>query len=366
MACGATFQAAPREGTVPPGGAVEAKKYSCDGCGALMLFDAETGALKCPFCSGTKGIERDASYVPVEHALEGTEVHARDEAPKVFHCDNCGAEVAFRGETISAACAFCGSDHVVERRGDPHRIRPESVVAFKISLGAARARWKTWIGKGWFRPRALKDLAAVEALKGVYLPFWTYDTDTWSRWTAMAGYHYTVRVGKTTVVRTRWVPAAGERRGTYDDVLICASRGADLRLLEKAYPYRLAEAQPYRSEFLSGWGAEEYSVDLREGWNRALLQVNEEERRRCSRDVPGQTQMDLRVWTQHANVTWKHVLLPLWIAAYRFREKRYAFLVNGQTGEVAGRAPVSILKVAIAVVVAAAVGLAAYFLLRDR
>ena len=294
--------------------------------------------------------------------FEGTEVKKRGDAPKVFHCDNCGAEVSFGGETVSAACPFCGSEHVVERRGDPDRIVPESVLPFSVSVDVARAHWKTWIGKGWFRPNALKQLAALEALKGVYVPFRTYDSRTWSRWTAMAGYTYTVTVGKTTVVRTRWVPASGERRDFYDDVLICSSKGVDLALLEKTYPYALKQSQPYHSEYLSGWGAEEYAIDLKDGWGKALVKVNEDQRRKCSGDVPGDTQMDLRVWTQHADVTWKHMLLPVWIAAYRFHEKHYTFLVNGQTGKVAGRAPVSFVKVAIAVVVGAALALGAWLI----
>ncbi len=367
MACGAAFSAAPAEGSVPAGPQVEARKFACDGCAALMLWDADAKAMRCPFCGGSKCVEVDAAYVAVENALENAPVaKRRQEAPRVLECDRCGAKVAVPEHASALSCTFCGSEHVLERKGDPDRIRPASVVPFAIGLEAARARWKQWLGKGLFRPRALRDSASVEGLKGVYLPFWTYDTRTWSRWTAMAGYRYTVTVGtgqnRRTETRTRWVPASGERRDVYDDVLVCASKGVEERRLEKTYPYHLKDAAAYRSEFLSGWAAEEYAVDLPQGWGRAREKVNQDQVSKCGGDVPGDTHMNLRVWTQHAGVTWKHLLLPLWIATYFYREKRFHFLVNGQTGKVAGTAPISWIKVSVAVLIAAALAALIYFL----
>jgi predicted RNA-binding Zn-ribbon protein involved in translation (DUF1610 family) len=372
MACGAEFEARPAEGTLPPGGAVETRKFSCPACGAILLFDAQAGSLRCPFCGGTQAIPREEGYVAVENALEeeAETARRRDAAPKTLRCTSCGAEVAFPENVVSASCPFCGSAHVVEGAGDPGRIRPGSVVAFAVPEADARRRFAEWARRGWFRPRAFAARSAIEALRGVYLPFWTYDTRTWSRWTAQAGYRYTVTVGfgnqARNETRIRWEFAAGERRDAYDDVLVCGSRGVEERLLERTYPYRLDEAQPYRNEYLSGWGAEEYAVDLSEGWRRARERVNATETSRCARDVPGDTHRDLRVWTQHAGVTWKHLLLPVWVAAYRFREKPWVFLVNGQTGKVAGRAPVSWVKVAIAAALGAGLALLAWRFLGSR
>src|SRR5262245_36079696 len=243
MACGAKFDAKPAAGTVPPGGSVAAKKYACDGCGALMLYDAASGGMKCGFCGGTKGIERDDGYSPVENALENVpDDMKRRDAPKVFHCEECGAEVQFEGATVASRCPFCGAEHVVERAGDADRILPKSIAPFAVDLAKAKDRWKEWLGKGWFRPRDLKADAAGEALQGVYVPFWTYDSKTYSRWTATAGYHYTVTVpdgrgGTTTQTRTRWQPASGQRTGFYDDVLVCASQGLDESLVTKIEPF---------------------------------------------------------------------------------------------------------------------------------
>ncbi len=362
MACGAEFPSEPAAGSATPvGGAVKAQKYACAGCGALMLWDPATSGLKCGFCGSAKGVPRDDDYVAVEYALEHVpEALRRRDVPKVFGCDRCGAQVTFPGSTVAAGCPFCGAPHVIERVGDDEtRILPQSVLPFAIDQAKAKDIWRTWLGKGLFRPRRALERAATDVMRGVYVPFWTYDTKTWSRWTAEAGYHHTYTVtsnGQTrTETRTEWRPASGQRTGFYDDVLVCASKGVDERLLRKSYPFDLKAAQPYRSEYLSGWVAEEYVVELADGWKRAREEVNQAEISACSRDVPGDTQRNLRVWTQHADVTWKHLLLPLWIAAYRYEDRLYTFLVNGQTGKVVGKRPVSKLRVAVAIAVLALV-----------
>jgi len=367
MACGAEFTTAPKEGSVPAGGAIAARKFECAGCGALMLYEPVEGGLKCPFCRSSKGIPRADAYVAVEHALVESVEHPgvgllRTEAPKVFHCDNCGAEVTFTGASVSSTCPFCGSEHVVERVGNPDRILPESVIPFAVNFDGAKARWRTWLGKGLFRPRRVLDLATGEALHGVYVPHWTFDARAFSRWTAEAGYHYTVTVGfgpnARRETRTRWVPASGERTDAFDDLLVCASKGLDDRLMTEAKPFDLPRAEPYRAEYLSGFAAEEYTVTLPEGWTRAREVANDVQTRRCAGDVPGNTHRSLRVWTQYADVTWKHLLVPLWIASYRWKGKTFRFMVNGQTGKVVGTAPVSAIKVGIAIllVVALVVG----------
>ena len=281
---------------------MSAVKHSCDGCGALMVYDAATQGLKCPFCGGTKGIPRDEEFVAVEQALDDVAPsRRRADAPKTFHCERCGAEVTYAGATVSAACPFCGSQQVVERKGDVDRILPQAVVPFAVTLEDAKRRWREWLGHGIFRPRRLREVASGEALKGVYLPYWTFDTHVYSQWTALAGYHYTVTVGfgkdARTETRTRWVPASGDRREFYDDVLVCASKGVDERLLAKAQEYVLSALQPYRSDYLQGWAAEEYVVDLKPAWGRAREEVNAMEVSACGRAVPGDTHSDLRVWT---------------------------------------------------------------------
>lgn len=205
-------------------------------------------------------------------------------------------------------------------------------------------------------------------LNGMYIPFWTYDCWANSNWTAQSGYYYyetetyTDYVDGRSVTRTRqvrktrWVPSSGYRNDFYNDKLIVASRGLDYHLVFKIYPFHLGSLIPYKPEYLSGWQAEDYSVSVHEGWSISREQVTSEQRSRCAADVPGDTYRSLHVNTSFSDITYKHILLPIWVASYTYKKRLYHFLINGQTGELEGYAPTSWLKVAG--VVAAIAGIA--------
>jgi DNA-directed RNA polymerase subunit RPC12/RpoP len=345
-------------------------RYECKGCGADLEFDASTQALKCQYCGSTEILEVEykdatehdffASPPPYEGWGEGV---------ASVTCESCGATIAI-DKKIAGNCAFCETPYVKKAEQHQNIIRPEHMVPFKVDNKKAFQLFKQWIGKGFFRPSALKKMHTLKQLHGVYMPFWTYDAKTYSQWSAMSGYYYYVnetyyetvgnqRVAKTRQVqKIRWVPSSGSRHDFYDDVLICASRGVDYNLVHKIYPFHLNQLVPYKKEYLSGWMAEEYAIDVRGGWSVAKKQVEGWETQKCGSEVPGDTHRDLRVYTYFNTITYKHILLPIWVASYHYKKKVYKFLINGQTGEVQGYAPISWLKVA-GVAAAIACGVAA-------
>jgi hypothetical protein len=202
-------------------------------------------------------------------------------------------------------------------------------------------------------------MARVQDVAGVYVPFWTYDAHVESSWTAEAGYYYYEteeyvvqengeEVVKTREVqRTRWEPAWGHRADDFDDVLVCASVGMPQELAAHFGHFDTRQLVPYAPGFLAGWRAEEYAVDLADGFATAQKSMERTQAGRCGGDVPGDTRRNLSVDNVFSDITFKHVLLPVWIAAYRYRDRVYRFLVNGQTGEVKGDAPLSWAKIAL-------------------
>jgi hypothetical protein len=195
------------------------------------------------------------------------------------------------------------------------------------------------------------------------LPFWTFDAYTSSWWRADAGYYYTVtesywttddrgrRVQRTREVqKVRWEPASGYLPLSFNDVLVPATESVERGMVERIYPFDTVALVAYEPGFLSGWGAEAYTVDIREAWATGQAIIQDEVRRACAHQVPGDTYRNLRVDTAFSNMTYKHVLFPVWIASYRYRDKVYHFLVNGQTGEVQGQAPISWIKVVLVIV----------------
>jgi len=216
-------------------------------------------------------------------------------------------------------------------------------------------------------------------MNGAYLPFWTYDSFTSAWWTAEAGYYYYEteyytetdaqgnQVQKSRQVqKVRWVPASGQRQDFFDDELVCGSRGLPPRLIGGVCPYQLEGLSPYDAGYLAGFAAEEYQVDLAEGWDTAKQRIEGKVYSLCSGDVPGDTQRNLHVETAFSQMTFKHLLLPMWVAAYRYRDASYRFLVNGQTGKTTGEAPLSWWKIAGAVLAAVIVGLIIFLIVKGR
>ena len=333
-----------------------AQDFKCQSCAAPLRFDPDERGLTCEYCGSTEVIKVEREAILEHDIFSAPRATGWDVDTKAITCDSCGATTTV-GRKLAGSCAFCGSNFVREMAPNPDLIRPESLIPFHIDEDRALRLYRNWLGKGFFRPSDLKKISHLRDIRGIYTPFWTYDCGARSSWTAMSGYYYyeTQRVKTSNgwqtkqVRKTRWVPSSGKRQGFYNDTLIPASRGIDRELAGKIYPYHLQHLVPYKPEFLAGWLAEEYGIPLAEGWMMAQREVRNTEYSRCSRDVPGDTHRALSVHTNLSNITYKHILLPVWVAAYQYKKKTYHFLINGQTGEVQGHAPISWLKVAAVV-----------------
>lgn len=337
-----------------------------------MRFDAAVGALRCAHCEHSMVAPEGAGQQVVEHelarGLASSRARGYGASVRALHCQECGAQVCFSDTLTATQCDFCGSPQVLAQEESRNLIRPESLIPFQVDVQAARERFSTWLAGLWFRPSGLARQARVTDMNGVYVPYWTFDARVRSDWRAEAGYHYYVTetvnerdaqgnmVTRTRQVRrTRWEPAAGTRGDVFDDVLVCASRGLPPALAVKLEPFDTRALRPYEPAYLAGWKAEEYAVDLDEGWRRATSRMESIQDRRCQADIPGDTHRSFHAIHRFHDETFKHVLLPIWIASYRYRGELYRFLVNGQTGEVTGKAPLSFWKIALTVLLLAAV-----------
>lgn len=369
---------------------VQARSFKCVSCGAQLAFDAASGKLKCGHCGATADVVPDQGQGQgqgrgVEHdffANPDGQPHGLGLGPgvtvRVHRCNECGAQVSFPERITATSCTFCGSPHVLEQDENQNALRPESLLPFAVDRRAANDAFGRWLRGLWFRPNDLRQLAHIEELAGVYVPFWSYDADVVTRWRAERGYHYYTEEEYTTqedgqevrkrrqVQHTRWEPAWGRRHDSYDDVLVCASRGLPADLASHLKHFDTQRLVPYAPGYLAGWRAEEYAVSLREGWTQARVHIERDEQLRCTRDVGGDTHRNLSFDCEYRRITFQHLLLPVWLAAYRYRGKIYRFLVNGQTGEVVGKAPWSVAKLSlfigfIGLLVAVVIALALHF-----
>lgn len=331
--------------------------FPCSSCGAKLHYDATLQAMKCPYCGSHEAMPAaptgQGREIPIEEGMRLAE-RGYGTPVKQVGCNECGAVVNVAPGEQTATCTFCKSQQVLAREAAANPIRPESVLPFKVNKDTAASRFDEWLGTLWFRPSDLRKMVKVEGLAGVYIPYWTFDARVYSRWTAQAGYHYYVDEQYTDeqgqrqtrkVQKTRWEPASGHRTDAFDDVIICASKGLPDNLGDEFRSFDTKALTAYNPQFLAGWRAEAYAIDLMPAWDIGQKRMASEQESRCGRDVPGDTHMNLQVHNDFSKVTFKHVLLPIWVAAYRYQDKPYQFLVNGQTGEVVGRAPYSMIKI---------------------
>ena len=287
-------------------------------------------------------------------------------------CQSCQAISVFDPERVSQRCDFCGSTALVPYEEIKEAFRPESLLPMKLSENQVRDSIRRWYGTRWFAPNRLKKAALTDTLKGLYIPYWTFDAQVHANWTAESGYYYyetetyTDAEGKTQtrqVQRIRWVLSSGNLDHFFDDELVPASRGVQPEMLRKIEPFPTrTELVAYKAAFLSGWVVERYQIDLITAAKEAREEMDEEMERLCAGQVPGDTHRNLQVEADYSGQTFKHILTPIWLVAYSYGARNFQVVVNGYTGVIAGKYPKSWVKISLAILgVLAAAGLVALF-----
>jgi len=360
--------------TAPGTPAPEEHRFPCAQCGADYRFDPARGMLVCDHCGHEEAIGSGPwggaklRELEFDAARAGQLSDLETEETRVLSCPNCGAQVEFDPATHAAECPFCATP-VVADTGINRHIKPRGVLPFGLDERAAHKAMTDWLGRLWFAPNGLKDYARKgRRMQGIYVPYWTFDADTTSRYRGERGIVYyetrtVMRDGKRVqeqVPKVRWTPASGRVARFFDDVLVLASKSLPKRYTDALEPWDLPALEPYRPEYLAGFRAEAYTVELGEGYAQAREHMARVIERDVRFDIGGDQQRIHRIDTDVSAVTFKHILLPVWLAAYKYRGKTYRFVVNGRTGRVQGERPWSAIKIAIAVVlgliVAAGIG----------
>jgi LSD1 subclass zinc finger protein len=356
----------------PPPPPPEPSQFPCSGCGARLGYQPGATHLVCPFCGTDSPIaEADAGAIEdalrerdFEAALAGQPNAAPMETTQVARCDACGAGVEFDPAEHARVCPFCASPLVADPAPDRH-IRPQALLPFALDDAQARAAIDRWLKGLWFAPNGLKRYARGRGgLSGVYAPYWTFDARTETRWSGQRGdvFMQTVRGpdGKPRqVAQVRWSRRAGTERRAFDDVLCLGSASLPREDADALGPWDLSALKPYARDWLAGFRAEAYTVDLRAAWTDAREKMEQVIRADVRRAIGGDQQRIERMDTRVSDVTFKHVLLPVWIGAYKYRGRTYRVLINGRSGRVRGGRPYSVWKIAAAVLAAVAIAAAA-------
>jgi hypothetical protein len=340
------------------------EKFHCPACGAEAHWNPARQALICPFC-GTESpatlVAREAQTVIVEHdlvtALRGIPDGSRGWQAETIsvRCQSCRAISVFEAGKVGHRCDFCGSTALVPYEQVKDAFRPESLLPLVISESRARDLIRAWYGRQWLAPNAFRGKALTDTVRGVYLPYWTFDAQAHARWTADSGEYYWVQQGNKRVQHVRWRPATGELDHWFDDELVPASLGVPAAQLRQVEPFPTGQLVPYDPGYLAGWTVERYQIDLVAAAERSRAQMETALRAMCAERVPGDTHRNLIVHATFTKQTFKHILAPVWLVTYDYHARSYQVLVNGVTGAVAGGRPWSWIKISLLVLLAVAI-----------
>ncbi len=345
------------------------KKKACANCGAELKYKPGSHQIKCEYCGYEEFIEQAKSSfeeLELQHYLEVVGDQAFTETIDLLHCKNCGGNQHVEESYKSLHCVYCGEPLIREDVEKEGWILPGALIPFQLDQKSARKIFKSWVGKIWFAPNKLKRAALdPEGLHGVYIPYWTFDSQLKARYVGQRGdYYYETQRVKTPqgvqmkkVRKTRWQPASGEVGGFVDDILINASKKKQAEIPSGISRWNIKELVPYNSNYLSGFVTEKYTIPLKEGHHRSFQRAKEIAHNWIRRDIGGDTQRIHQADIKLSEETFKHILLPLYLSAYHYKGRNYHFYINGQTGEIHGTHPISFWKIfflvlAIIVVVA--------------
>lgn len=340
------------------------QNWPCNTCGADLRYAPGATELVCDHCGARQPIPdlpdaraRRLNEIDLARGLADDLPAAQMEQVRITPCPSCGAQVEFRGATHATECPFCATPVAIST-GEERRIKPQAVLPFALTEKQARDAMTNWLGSLWFAPNGLQDYARKgRALNGLYVPYWTFDAATRSHYRGQRGdYYYETRTvtrdGKRAteqVRKTRWSARSGWVARRFDDVLMLASASLPRQYTDNLAPWDLAALQPWQPDYLAGFTAEGYTVSLQDGHKMGREVMAGVIHQDVRRDIGGDEQRVETINTDWSAETFKHILLPIWMAAYKYNGKSYRFVVNGQTGKVQGERPYSAWKIAFAI-----------------
>lgn len=356
--------------TREPGRAIDAgqgRVFPCDACGADLKFHIGMQVMECPYCGHCKDIVIDPTAVPQEqdfHAMLERVQQWRQAAKQAdadatsnqaelneVRCESCGGNVEFVGTLTSTKCPYCGSPVQLEHahKCDQRRIPVDGMLPFLVDQKVAAKNLQQWFRSLWFAPNNFLKQGVNGNLNGVYLSYFTFDTLTATAYDGERGEHYYVTVGtgkdQKRERRTRWYPVNGHFQRFFDDVLVLANTGLKRDKMLNLEPWPLGSVVPFNQQMLAGLMARTYDIDLDTCFSEAKARIDTAIASDVTSRIGGDDQQVNSIQTEYEAITFKHLLLPVWLMIYRYENHPYQIFINAATGQVQGERPWSIWKI---------------------
>lgn len=333
----------------------------CPGCGANMVFDPITQALKCEHCGTIETFTKSKKVQELDILDSLKERENWDTESTVYRCDNCGAVVVLNPHESAKKCPYCGTSHIVKSE-ELAGLKPNAVFPFTITMDDALSKAKKWANGRIFAPKAFKKSLVADNIQGVYEPSFTFDSCTYSTYQGKIGKRHTRVVGSGKNKRTQtyivWRNISGSFVYSFDDIMINATTSYKQNDLEKLKPFNYDTINVYEQKFLTGYMARRHEKSVNDSWDEAKVIIDSKLKNLILSQYDYDVVSYVNITTSHERVTYKYVLLPIYNIVYNFKKKPYNVFLNGNTGKLTGKAPVSILKVLLLIF-----GIAAFLIL---
>ena len=321
------------------------QEFKCPCCGGSIEFDSSVQKMKCPFCDTEFDVGTLSEYAQTVEEEQPEDMSWSDEAGsewqdgrveglRTYVCKSCGGEIVGDANTAATACPFCGSPVVMTGQLSG-ALKPDYVIPFKLDKKAAKERLKKHLTGKRLLPKAFKSENHISEVKGIYVPFWLYDTDadadiryraTKTRFWSDSDYDYT---------ETSYYSVERSGEMTFVSVPVDGSEKMADDLMESIEPFKISESVDFQTAYLSGYLADKYDVSEKESINRAHDRMKKSAEEVLADTVKGYAS----VVPENTNVNIsggkaQYALYPVWILNTTWKDKKYIFAMNGQTGKI--------------------------------
>ncbi|MDJ0756295.1 MAG: hypothetical protein QNJ45_22380 [Ardenticatenaceae bacterium] len=320
-------------------------EFKCPRCAGESAFSAESGVLECRYCGyqerpevevvGRSAEEQEFRVATLDAVKSGWGVERTEVV-----CQSCGTHETVPAGELTHTCPFCGSNRVVEAEIPTAVLRPSALIPIEVDQAHLETILNEWFTDHWLLPNQLKNVVAAVNMQQVFIPFWTFDAQSYATWKAQVGHTRTVGSGKNRRTKTVWRWESGRVSRFFDDYLVSGSKRLNEKLLDKIDSFNLQGLVPYDPSFLAGSAAQAYEIELEQAWSIGRTHFREAVRKDCRRQASSPRIRNFSMNLDFSDESWRYILLPVLMASYRFNNKIYRIIINGQTGSIFGQRPI--------------------------
>ncbi len=324
----------------------------CPSCGSNLVWSSSNQCLECEHCGTqvTVDLTHKSQELDINLIFDKND-NSWSEETVMYRCTNCGAKEVISRKEIATSCPFCGTSNVVAT-DEIVGLKPNGVIPFALNKDSASENVIKWAKKKFFAPRAFKQSASPEEIKGNYIPSFTFDTDTTSQYAGCLAKVYYTGSGKNRKRHVRHIRINGNHALKFDDIITKATNNIEFPIFEDLLPFDTNNACDYSIDYLHGFGASQYDCSGEECWKVAKDWIDDVIKNDILARYDYSYVEKFSCNTQHADTTYKYILLPIYMGVFYYHQKTYNFFVNGSTGKVAGKTPISAIKVTIVTLLA--------------